>query len=72
MNQIKKLLGLVWMALGPVSAYLLIRIAWQEISAKPVWDTWIQWGIFVGVFLPIAAGMVLFGYYAWKGEYQED
>lgn len=49
--------------------YYLIKTAASEIAAKPEVDTKIQWGVFVLVFLPIAAGMVLFGYYAFKGEY---
>jgi len=36
---------------------------------KPVIDTKIQWGVFVVVFIPIAIGMMIFGYYAVKGEY---
>lgn len=69
MNRVKRLAGVLWMALGPVAMYYLIKTAASEISARPVMDTKIQWGVFVTVFLPIAAGMVLFGYYAFKGEY---
>ena len=29
----------------------------------------LQWAIIIGIFLPVAIGFVLFGYYAWKGEY---
>jgi hypothetical protein len=32
-------------------------------------DTKIQWGVFVVVFIPIAFGMMIFGYYATRGEY---
>ncbi len=69
MNTIKRLAGIIWIILGPVAVYYLIQTAASEISKKPVMDTKIQWGVFVVVFIPIAIGMVLFGYYALKGEY---
>lgn len=69
MNQLKKIAGIVWMLLGPVAVYYLIKTAAAEIAKKPVIDTKIQWGVFVIVFIPIAAGMVIFGWYALKGEY---
>lgn len=70
MEALKKYLGLVWIALGPATLFFLIRTAIAEISKAPTLNTGIQWGIFVLIFIPIAIGLVLFGYYAWKGEYQ--
>jgi hypothetical protein len=69
MNLLKRYLGILWMALAPFSMYYLIRTALAEIAAKPVIDTKIQWGVFVIVFFPIAIGLIIFGYYALKGEY---
>ncbi|HSF45010.1 MAG TPA: hypothetical protein VLA58_03340 [Chitinophagaceae bacterium] len=69
MNKIKRLFGIVWMMLGPVAVYYLVQTALLEISKKPVIDTKIQWGVFVVIFIPIAFGLVIFGYYAFKGEY---
>ena len=69
MNAIKKYLGIVWILLGPVAVYYLVKTAASEIAKKPVIDTKIQWAVFIIVFLPIAIGMVIFGYYALKGEY---
>lgn len=69
MNQIKRLAGILWIIIGPVAMYYLIKTAATEIAAKPEVDTKIQWGVFVTIFLPIAAGLVIFGYYALKGEY---
>ena len=69
MKAIKKYLGIVWLLLGPASLYYLILTASQEITKKPVIDTKIQWGIFIGVFLPIAIGLMVFGWYALQGEY---
>jgi len=69
MNAIKKYSGILWMAMGPFAIYWLIQTALQEIAKKPLMDTKIQWGVFVFVFIPIAIGMMIFGWYALKGEY---
>ncbi len=69
MNQIKKLAGIIWLLLGPASIYFIVRSAAHEIAVKPGVDTVIQWGVFVVIFIPIALGMSIFGYYAIKGEY---
>lgn len=69
MNLIKRYLGLLWMALAPIAVYYLVKTAAAEISAHPVIDTKIQWGVFVIIFIPIAIGLAIFGYYALKGEY---
>lgn len=69
MNTIKRALGIVWFLMGPFSIWYLIRTAVREIAAKPVMDTKIQWGIFIFVFVPISIGLMIFGYYAMKGEY---
>ncbi len=68
MNQIKKWLGILWILLGPLAIYYLLKTAASEIKL-PVMDTSIQWGVFVIVFIPIAIGMFIFGWYALKGEY---
>ena len=70
MNNIKKIAGIIWILLGPLAIYYLVKTAASEISKKPVMDTKIQWGVFVIIFIPIAIGIVLFGYYALKGEYK--
>ena len=69
MNAVKKWMGIVWILLGPFAIYYLIKTAAAEIAKKPVIDTKIQWGVFLIVFIPIAVGMVIFGWYALKGEY---
>jgi hypothetical protein len=71
MNAIKKYAGIIWIALGPLAIYYLIKTAAGEIDRKPVMDTWIQWGVFTFVALPIAAGMMIFGYFALRGEYDQ-
>jgi hypothetical protein len=69
MNTIKILAGIIWIVLGPLAIYYLVKTAAEEIAKKPVMDTKIQWGVFIGVFIPIAIGFVIFGVYALKGEY---
>jgi hypothetical protein len=77
MNTVKKILGIVWIVLGPVVLFYLVKtgmgeVAKAELAQKSVLDTKIQWGVFIVVFVPIAFGLVLFGYYALKGEYDAD
>lgn len=69
MIKIKRRLGILWMLLGPVAMYFLVKTALGEMEKKPLIDTYIQWGIFVVVLFPISIGLVIFGYYAWKGDY---
>jgi len=69
MNQIKKLAGIIWLLLGPASIYFIVRAAAHEMAIEPGIDTVIQWGVVVVIFIPIAIGMSIFGFYAIKGEY---
>jgi hypothetical protein len=69
MNSIKRFAGIIWILLGPFAIYYLITTAISEINKKPVIDTKIQWIVFVVIFIPIAIGMMIFGWFALKGEY---
>ena len=69
MNSIKRFVGILWIILGPLAIFYLIKTALEEISKKPVIDTKIQWIVFVVIFIPIAIGLMIFGWYAFKGEY---
>jgi len=69
MNTLKRFAGVLWMISGPLAIYYLITTGMSEINKKPVIDTKIQWGVFIIVFIPIAVGIMIFGYYAIKGEY---
>ncbi|MFC4233398.1 DUF6814 family protein [Parasediminibacterium paludis] len=71
MNVIKKYLGIIWMILGPLSLYYLFSTAWREMEKKPVMDTKIQWGVFIAICIPIAIGLIIFGWYALQGEYEK-
>jgi hypothetical protein len=69
MEQLKQLLGIVWMLLGPGAIGLLLWRAAVEIGEKPTPENWIFWVIIITIFLPIALGLSIFGYYCWKGYY---
>jgi purine-cytosine permease-like protein len=69
MNRIKRIAGILWIIAGPLAIYYLVRTALHEISKKPIIDTKIQWVVFVIVFIPIAIGIIIFGYLALRGEY---
>lgn len=73
MNAIKKILGLVWLLLGPALVSLMIWQASDKIgkAAEGVakTNTTLQWGIILFIFIPISIGMMIFGWYAVKGEY---
>jgi predicted Na+-dependent transporter len=69
MNSLKRFAGIIWILLGPFAIYYLVKTAMSEINKKPVMDTKIQWAVFIIVFLPIVIGIIIFGYYALKGEY---
>jgi hypothetical protein len=68
-NRLRRIAGLIWILLGPLAIIYLIKTAAGEIAKKPGVETWIQWAVFIGIFIPIAAGMIIFGYYALSGEY---
>lgn len=69
MNIIKRYLGVLWMILGPLAIYLLIKIGLKEMQIKQTVDTIIQWTVFIIIFIPIFSGLFIFGYFAIKGEY---
>lgn len=69
MNALKRITGILWIIAGPLAIYYLVRTAISEINKKPVIDTKIQWAVFVIVFIPIAIGIIIFGFYAIRGEY---
>jgi len=71
MNTIKKIMGLAWMLLAPVIIYFLVTSAVHNISmggSKEI-NQPIPWIIIITIFTPIAIGLMIFGYYAFKGEY---
>lgn len=64
-------MGLIWIVLAPVIIYFLVSSAVQHIGSGGTKDINqpIPWIIIIGIFTPIAIGLMIFGYYAVKGEY---
>jgi Na+/serine symporter len=70
MNQLKKLMGIAWMLLAPIIIFFLVSGAVQNIGhgTKDI-NKPIPWIIIITIFTPIAIGLMIFGYYSFKGEY---
>lgn len=73
MNQLKRIMGVLWMLIAPAVIYFLIAGAIQNISSTGTKDINkpIPWVIIITIFTPIAVGLMIFGYYAIKGEYDK-
>ena len=71
MNNLKKILGLLWMLAGPVLIYFLLSGAITNIDTNGTKEinNPVIWCIIILIFLPIAIGITIFGWYAWKNEY---
>lgn len=73
MNNLKRYFGIVWMLLGPASIIYSVMRAATELSSDaktpPTQETYTFWIIIITIFVPIAIGMSLMGYYAWQGDY---
>lgn len=72
MNNLKKYLGLLWMALAPILVAFMTWQAFKKISAASgpaQTNVALQWGIILAVFIPICIGFFIFGRYSFNGEY---
>ena len=74
LDKIKRGLGFVWMLLGPVAIIVLVIGAFQNIGSHGTGDINkpLPWIIIITIFTPIAIGLSIFGWYAWKGEYDGE
>lgn len=84
MNALKRILGVVWLVLAPVLIVMMFNQFFTEIPAlekaiaagkKPASElqsTYLFWVITMTIFVPIAFGLALFGYYSVKGEYDKS
>ncbi len=72
MNTIKKYLGILWLLLAPVIIYFLVSGAIRNIDSTGTKDinNPVIWIIIIAIFTPIAIGLMIFGWYAWKSEYR--
>jgi hypothetical protein len=87
MNSIKRMLGIVWMLMGPMAVFFMVNEALKanqkaiakiasastdaakNIAEMVKINSNLQWGIIITVFVPIMIGLVIFGWYALKGDY---
>ncbi|GAA4133594.1 DUF6814 family protein [Sphingobacterium lactis] len=73
MENIKKILGIVWIALALLTAYFCIaKFGLPKIMSGHQED--VVFGIIILFILTpiISIGLAVFGYFALKGEYRED
>jgi purine-cytosine permease-like protein len=73
MDLIKKILGYLWIFIGIAAIIILVAGAVQniDIHGKADMNKPVPWIIIIAIFTPIAIGLMIFGYYALKGEYKK-
>ena len=73
MKNVKRLAGLLWIVIAAVSVVALLAGAVQNIDldGKADINKPLPWIIIIAIFTPIAIGMGVFGWYAFKGEYEQ-
>ncbi|MBA3673557.1 MAG: hypothetical protein H0W75_01130 [Chitinophagaceae bacterium] len=73
MDKLKRVLGIIWMLIGPVLFIMLVISAVNNINSNAKGDISnpIPWIIILAIFLPIAIGLSIFGWYAFKGNYDD-
>ena len=71
MDKLKRYLGIIWMLIGPVLFVMLVKSAFDNIKGNVKGDISnpVPWIIILAIFLPIAIGLTIFGWYALKGNY---
>lgn len=69
MNSIKKYLGILWIALGLYVGYDRILDSLAKISSEKLDDRIFGYVVLFVLTPLMVIGLCLFGYYAWKGEY---
>lgn len=71
MNVFKKYFGLLFLIIAPFVIYELVNGAISNISStgKKDINNPVIWIMIITIFTPIAIGLVIFGWYAFRGEY---
>lgn len=71
MNSLKKSLGFLWILAGIAVLALMVTGAVQNIDTAGTRDinNPVIWVIIIAIFTPISIGLIIFGFYAIKGEY---
>ena len=73
MEMFKRYFGLIFLFIAPFVIYELVNGAIQNIDSagKKDINNPVIWIIIISIFTPIAIGLVIFGWYAFRGEYDE-
>ena len=73
MNAFKRYFGLLLLIIGPLLIYELVSgaIANIDTAGKKDINNPVIWIIIIAIFTPIAIGLVIFGWYAFRGEYDQ-
>ena len=73
MKSVKRIAGILWIVIAAVSIVALLLGAVQniDVDGKADINKPLPWIIIIGIFTPIAIGMGVFGWYAFKGEYED-
>ena len=71
MNAFKRWFGIILLLLAPVVIYALVNGAFVHIdtAGKKDINNPVIWVIIITIFTPIAIGLMIFGWYAFRGEY---
>jgi hypothetical protein len=71
MNAFKRYFGLLFLLIAPLVIYELVDGAINNIdmAGKKDINNPVIWIIIIAIFTPVAIGLVIFGWYAFRGEY---
>ncbi|MEO7394131.1 MAG: DUF6814 family protein [Chitinophagaceae bacterium] len=73
MNAFKRYLGIILVLIAPIVIFLLVDGAITNVDphGKKDINNPVIWIIIITIFTPIALGLMLFGWYAFRGEYDQ-
>ncbi len=75
MKALRRIMGIVWILLAPTSLVLMVMQMIEKIglaaSGIDRLNTSLQWGIILFIFIPVAIGLLIFGIYSVRGEYDD-
>jgi len=73
MSALKRYFALILLVIAPLFIYELVAGAIANIdpAGKKDINNPVIWIIIIAIFTPIAVGLVIFGWYAFRGEYDE-
>ena len=72
-NAFTRYFGLLFLFIAPFVIYELVSGAIEHIDSKKteLINSPVNWIVIIAIFTPIAIGLVIFGWYAFKGEYDQ-